>query len=57
MPSTAHTTAAARTALHILRSLRAVTGKTAALKELNAAIDTAIAVAERLLAPAEPSLK
>lgn len=57
MSSTAHTTAVAQTALHTLTSLRAVTRKTIAVRELNAAIDAAIAVAEKLLAQAEAASK
>lgn len=49
---TAYTTAAARTALKTLTALREVTGKAAEVKALNAAIDTAIAEAEKLLAAA-----
>ena len=47
---TAYTTAAARTALQTLTSLRSVTGKTREVRDLNAAIDAAIREAERLLA-------
>ena len=50
---TAHSTAAACTALHTLTSLRAVTGKTVEVRALNTAIDAAILEAERLLAEPE----
>ncbi|WP_237482576.1 hypothetical protein [Lichenibacterium dinghuense] len=46
---TADVIAAARTALTSLLSLRKVTGKTAAVKALNAAIDLAIGEARQIL--------
>lgn len=46
---TAHATAAARTALETLLSLRKVTGKTAAVKPLNNAINVAVEEARQIL--------
>ncbi len=46
---TAHTTAAASTALETLTALRQVTGKTKEMRALNAAIDAVIAEARAIL--------